>query len=117
MSETEVQDRRVVVGIGTHADTHHVAVVTEYGKPLADQKFPTTAVGYQEALDFITGFGEVLQAGMEGTGTYGAAPTKILLGERMLVIEVNSLIVSSVDSRVDVAPPTDRNQGGVLEGC
>ncbi|WP_240615236.1 IS110 family transposase [Arthrobacter ruber] len=78
-----------MVGIDTHSDTHHVAVVTEYGKPLADQGFPTTAAGHREAFTFITGFGLVLQVGMEGTGTYGAALTKILQGKGMQVIEVN----------------------------
>lgn len=37
---------QVIVGVDTHADTHHVAVVTEYGKPIADQKFAATAAGY-----------------------------------------------------------------------
>ncbi len=78
-----------MVGVDTHADIHHVAVVTEYGKPIADQAFLTTAAGYREALRFITGFGEVLQIGMEGTGTYGAALTKVLQGEGMIVIEVD----------------------------
>lgn len=36
---------QVIVGVDTHADTHHVAVVTEYGKPIADQKFAATAAG------------------------------------------------------------------------
>ncbi len=89
MSDSEVQGTRVVVGIDTHADTHHVAVVTEYGKPLGDREFPTTSAGYREVLGFVTGFGEVLQVGMEGTGTYGAALTKVLQGEEILVIEVN----------------------------
>ncbi len=89
MSDAGTQEPRVVVGIDTHSDTHHVAVVTEYGKPLADQGFPTTAAGHREAFTFITGFGLVLQVGMEGTGTYGAALTKILQGKGMQVIEVN----------------------------
>lgn len=42
---------QVIVGADTHADTHHVAVVTEYGKPIADQKFAATAAGYSELLD------------------------------------------------------------------
>lgn len=78
-----------MVGVDTHADTHHVAVVTEYGKPLADQAFPTTAAGYREVLRFISGFGEVVQVSIEGTGTYGAALAKVLQGEGMFVIEVN----------------------------
>ncbi|WP_258059164.1 IS110 family transposase [Arthrobacter sp. B1805] len=89
MSDPELQEHRIVVGIDTHADTHHVAVVTEYGKPLGDQAFPTTAAGYRDVLAFITGFGEVLQVGMEGTGTYGAALTKVLQRMGVLVIEVN----------------------------
>lgn len=89
MSESEAQEKRVVVGIDTHADTHHVAVVTEYGKPLGDRDFPTTSAGYRDIVGFITGFGEVLQIGMEGTGTYGAALTRILQCEGIVVIEVN----------------------------
>ena len=89
MSDAGMQETRVVIGVDTHADTHHVAVVTEYGKPLADRAFPTTATGYREALAFLTGFGDVLQVGMEGTGTYGAALTKVLQQAGMLVIEVN----------------------------
>lgn len=80
---------RVVVGVDTHADAHQVAVVSEYGKPLGDQTFPTTARGYQEIVGFIIGFGDVLQVGMEGTGTYGAALTKVLQATGMLVVEVN----------------------------
>ena len=41
----------VIVGVDTHADTHHVAVVTEYGKPIADEKFVATAAGYSEILN------------------------------------------------------------------
>ncbi len=84
MSEPELQEQRVVVGIDTHAETHHVAVITEYGKPLGDQKFPTTAAGYRGARRFMTGLGEVQQVRMEGTGTYGAALTKVLQGEGSL---------------------------------
>lgn len=89
MSDSEVQGSRVVVGVDTHAYTHHVAVVTEYGKPLFDRAFPTTAAGYREVLDFFSVFEEFLQVGMEGTGTYGAALTRILQGEGMVVIEVD----------------------------
>ena len=30
---------QVIAGIDTHADTHHVAVINEHGKPLADREF------------------------------------------------------------------------------
>lgn len=89
MSDSEMDTGRIVVGIDTHADAHHIAVLSEYGRPLADREFPTTALGYQEAIGFMTDFGDVLQVGMEGTGTYGAALTKVLQDRGMLVVEVN----------------------------
>jgi transposase len=48
---------KVIAGIDTHADTHHVAVITETGQHLADREFPATGSGHQEIIDFMTGFG------------------------------------------------------------
>jgi transposase len=62
---------KVIGGIDTHADTHHVAVITETGLHLADGEFPAAGSGYQGIIDFMTGFGPVLAAGVEGTGSYG----------------------------------------------
>lgn len=69
---------QVIVGVDTHADTHHVAVVTEYGKPIGDQKFAATAAGYSDLLRFITGHGMVKAVGVEGTGSYGAELSRVL---------------------------------------
>ncbi|MFM9432770.1 IS110 family transposase [Arthrobacter sp. MP_2.3] len=79
----------VIVGVDTHADTHHVAVVTEYGKPIADQKFAATAAGYSELLSFITNHGTVTAVGVEGTGSYGAELSRVLAKEELKVFEVN----------------------------
>ena len=38
----------VVVGIDTHADTHHVAVITNYGRPLVDVMVPATSAEQEE---------------------------------------------------------------------
>ena len=43
---------KVIAGIDTHADTHHVALITEYGKHLADRKFLAVATGYREIAAF-----------------------------------------------------------------
>ncbi|AOT05396.1 IS110 family transposase [Arthrobacter sp. U41] len=80
---------QVIVGVDTHADTHHVAVVTEYGKPIADQRFAATAAGYSEMLDFITSHGIVTAVGVEGTGSYGAELSRVLVKEELTVLEVN----------------------------
>jgi transposase len=62
----------VVAGADTHADTIHVAVVDRVGRELGDRAFPTTPVGYDDALAFLASFGAVRVVGIEGTSSYGA---------------------------------------------
>ena len=79
----------VIAGIDTHADTHHVAVINEYGKPLADREFLAVGSGYRKIVDFITSYGTVTAVGVEGTGSYGAELARALRGEGLTVLEVN----------------------------
>ena len=79
----------VVIGIDTHADTHHVAVINEHGKPIADQEFLAVGSGYRKIVEFITSHGTVIAVGVEGTGSYGAELTKILRRAGMNVLDVN----------------------------
>jgi hypothetical protein len=77
-----------VVGIDTRADTDHVAVVTEYGKSPADQEFPTTSAGCQEAFGFITGFGGVPQVGMGApASSRGRGVVKCILGNFIPLVD------------------------------
>jgi transposase len=79
----------VIAGIDTHADTHHVAVINEYGKPLADKEFLAVGSGYRKIVEFITSYGPVSAVGVEGTGSYGAEIARILRDEGLSVFEVN----------------------------
>jgi transposase len=79
---------KVIAGIDTHADTHHVAVITSTGNHLADQEFLAVGSGYRRIIEFITGFGPVIAAGVEGTGSYGAELARILAKEGIQVLEV-----------------------------
>jgi transposase len=79
----------VIAGIDTHADTHHVAVINEHGKPLADREFLAVGSGYRKIFDFIISYGTVTAVGVEGTGSYGAEIAKTLRGEGLCVLEVN----------------------------
>jgi transposase len=82
--------RRVVtVGVDTHSDTHHAAVIDEVGRPLADAGFPTTPAGYRQLLAWAGGHGEVQAFGVEGTGAYGAALARHLRAAGQTVIEVD----------------------------
>lgn len=77
-----VADRYLfVVGVDTHADTHHYAIINTHGGALvADAKFPTTDAGLGRALDWIARRAcaetdpdpELVLISMEGTRSYGA---------------------------------------------
>jgi transposase len=81
--------RRIVAGVDTHADTHHVAVLVFNGARVADAEFPATEAGYAELLAWLRGFGRVHAVGVEGTGSYGAALTRHLHAAGVVVVEVN----------------------------
>jgi transposase len=61
----------VFAGVDTHADTHHIAIVNEHGRKLADREFPTTAAGYEAIEQWIKTHGQIARVGIEGTGSYG----------------------------------------------
>ena len=79
----------VFAGADTHADTIHIAVVSEHGRDLADQEFPTTAAGYAQAISFVTTHGVVQAFGIEGTSSYGAGLARAARTAGLDVIEVN----------------------------
>ena len=80
---------QIVLGVDTHADVHVAAVVTTLGAQLADAAFPTTTAGYRQLLAWARSFGVLARAGVEGTGSYGAALSRYLRRSGLTVIEVN----------------------------
>jgi len=62
----------VIIGADTHKLTHHVAIISSVGQRLADKGFEASAQGYRQALQWARTYGEVLRAGIEATGSYGA---------------------------------------------
>lgn len=79
----------VVLGVDTHKDTHVAAVTTTTGAMLDTRSFPTTQDGYRQLLSWARSFGRLQRAGVECTGSYGAALTRYLHSEGITVIEVN----------------------------
>lgn len=79
----------IVLGVDTHKDLHVAAVLTTLGVLLATRTFPATAAGYRQLLAWARGFGSVRRAGVECTGSYGAALARYLSTETITVIEVN----------------------------
>ncbi|SEB88140.1 IS110 family transposase [Streptomyces sp. TLI_105] len=81
--------REVVLGVDTHKDAHVAAVVSTTGKLIASCSFSATSDGYRQLLDWARSHGTVDRAGVECTGSYGAALSRFLRGSGVGVIEVN----------------------------
>ena len=80
----------VILGVDTHSDMHVAAVITALGVLLDTANFPATAAGYRALLAWVGSFGVLRRAGVEGTGSYGAALTRHLRTAGVEVIEVNA---------------------------
>ncbi|MFG3048632.1 transposase [Streptomyces sp. NPDC048241] len=85
----DTADQHVFGGFDSHADTLHVAVISDNGGHLADAEFTTTAAGYAAAMAFMTAHGQVIAIGVEGTSSYGAGFTSAARSHGHLVVEVN----------------------------
>jgi transposase len=79
----------IILGVDTHKDLHVAAVITTVGAVAASRSFPTTAAGYHQLLAWARTFGTLRRAGVECTGSYGAALTRQLRAAGITVIEVN----------------------------
>ena len=89
ISIAEVPAGLVFGGVDTHKDTVHVAAVDAIGRRLADAEFPTTRVGYADALRWLRGHGDLAKVGIEGTGSYGAGIATEFAAASVEVVEVN----------------------------
>ncbi|MFD9593145.1 IS110 family transposase [Kitasatospora sp. NPDC059973] len=85
----DATDHTVFGGVDSHADTIHVAVVTDRGGHVADAEFPTTTPGYTAAIAFLTAHGTVTAIGVEGTSSYGSGFTRAARQAGLTVVEVN----------------------------
>jgi transposase len=79
----------VILGVDTHLDTHVAAVISHAGRLLGTLATPANAAGYLKLLAWARSFGNLQQAGVEGTGTYGAGLARLLREQGLTVLEVN----------------------------
>ncbi|MFE6456621.1 IS110 family transposase [Streptomyces cinereoruber] len=79
----------VVLGVDTHRDAHVAAVLSLTGEVVGAETFSATSVGYRELLEWSSRLGTVRRAGVEGTGSFGAALSRYLLAADVEVFDVN----------------------------
>jgi Transposase len=82
--------KEVILEVDTHNDVHVAAVITALGVLLGTANFPATAAGYQTLVCWVGTLGMLRRAGVEGTGSYGAALARHLRAAGVEVIEVNA---------------------------
>jgi predicted NBD/HSP70 family sugar kinase len=75
----------VVVGVDTHQQTHHAAILAGTGKLIATREFPASPAGYEQLWAWacehagVAGTAGVVTVGVESTGSYGAGLAQFLL--------------------------------------
>ncbi|MBJ8339029.1 IS110 family transposase [Antrihabitans sp. YC3-6] len=77
------------LGVDTHLDTHHAALIDSHGRKVSDHEFGTDAAGCTELLAWAARYGVITTAGVEGTGGYGAGLTRHLHQAGVTVVEVD----------------------------
>ena len=76
-------------GVDTHRDTHVGAVVDATARLLGSQEFGAESSGYVQLERWLRSWGQVVQVGVEGTGSYGAGLARHLTAAGVEVVEVN----------------------------
>jgi len=82
-------DNPIAGGVDTHGDLHVAAAIDPIGRELGHASFATTAKGTQQLLDWLNAHGTVTVIGIEGTGAYGAGPTRAATASGVTVVEVD----------------------------
>nr|WP_280270426.1 transposase [Nocardia wallacei] len=87
--QPDTGEETVILGVDTHKDFHVAFIISTRGQSLGHNRFPTTATGYRQLLNWARGFGTLERAGVEGTSSYGIAITRALRAAGISVLEVN----------------------------
>ena len=84
-----LETSEVILGVDTHLDVHVGVVIDAAGRVMGTLSVGTNQEGYQQLLCWAQAFGVLRRAGVEGTGSYGAALKQVLQGSGVTVIEIN----------------------------
>jgi transposase len=62
---------QLILGVDTHKDVHVAVLLDRLGRYLAASSFGTTDAANRELVAWTHRYGQVITAGVEGTGSYG----------------------------------------------
>jgi transposase len=79
----------VVIGVDTHKHTHTAAALSPAGVVLEQVTVPADPKGYRRLVVFGEKHGQTRLWAIEGTGSFGAGLTTVLLGRKEQVVEVD----------------------------
>jgi transposase len=79
----------VFVGVDTHSDAHVAVALDGAGRRLGTLAIPNDRSGHARLWYWALGFGVLVAAGVEGTGSYGAGLSRFLRARGANVLEVN----------------------------
>lgn len=95
MQNDRESSETVILGVDTHLDVHVGAVISQAGKLPGTHIIQTNQAGYLELLDWARSFGILERAGIEGTGTYGAALTRYLIKMAFMLLKLTGQIAQN----------------------
>lgn len=105
---TVAQSRSYVVGVDTHARTHTLAVVrASTGELLGSEQFPASSAGMRRSIQWagrLTGGDLDTLWAIEGTGSYGAIFTGLVVAEGYQAVEAPSGYVRHRSARGKTDP-------------
>jgi transposase len=79
-----------VIGVDTHKRSHVAAVVSSNGGKLDEREVAATQAGYEELVDFADQHRGRRAWAIEGTSSYGAGLSRLLVARGEEVIEIDS---------------------------
>ncbi|MCA1679306.1 MAG: transposase, partial [Actinobacteria bacterium] len=78
----------IAVGVDTHKHEHLARALDGLGQLVGGLTIKADTAGYLELANWLSGLGEDVVVGIEGTGTYGAGLCEFLLAQGIKVVEV-----------------------------
>lgn len=79
----------LTLGVDTRLDKHVAVLLSARGQHVDTTEFPVCEQGSQELFGWCRSFGQLIEADIEGSGSYGVGLCRFLEQSNVCVYEVN----------------------------